>query len=105
WSSDVCSPDLRERLGRPRERIHGNLSQYTPVNLGITDHAAATDVGATSLELRLDEHERLPPRPRKGEHGRQRLPDADEGDVAGDSSGANGSSRIVRAFVRSSTVT
>ena len=36
------------------------------------------------LELRLDEDERLPARPREGECGRQRGTDADERDVARD---------------------
>src|SRR5918992_3870925 len=67
----------------PGEGGLGNLSEHRAVGVGLADDAAL-DVRAAGLELRLDEHDRLPARLGEPEHRRQHLTQRDEGDVAGD---------------------
>ena len=76
------------------------------MDLRIADDAAPRHLLAAGLELRLDEHERLPARLRERRARRQRDPDADERDVADDEIAARTAApSSSRAFVRSSTVT
>src|SRR5262245_8072855 len=74
---DAC--DLRI----PAESGLGDLSCHSRACLARADDAALADLGAPRLELRLHQHDRLPPGCGERERRRQRLPDRDERDVAG----------------------
>src|SRR5215831_19223147 len=69
------------RLCSPRQRRLGQLANDAPSRLRVANDAAAR-LAAAGLELRLDEHDSLPSGRRELEQRRQRLPDADERDVA-----------------------
>ena len=62
------------------------------VHLRVAHDAALADVRAARLELRLHEHDRLPARRGERSAGGSAMPHRDEGDVADDELGANGSS-------------
>src|SRR5439155_16181396 len=74
--------DARD-LGPPLRRRARDLREHAPPNRTLPDDALRR-LGAARLELRLDEHERLPARRGQRERGRQGGTDADERDVAGD---------------------
>src|SRR5438046_2904727 len=61
-----------------------DLSCHSRSPLARRGDAPLADLGPPCLELRLDQHDRLPARSGQGEGRRQRLPDGDEGHVAGD---------------------
>src|SRR6266566_8475987 len=63
----------------PAERCLGHLAQHAPAHLGIAHDASLPHVAATSLELRLHEHDRLPARRAKSQDRRERKPHGDEG--------------------------
>src|SRR5262245_9975604 len=66
----------------PRYFLH-HLAQHPPPDLAVADHAPP-GLSSRRLELWLDEHDGLPTRRREPERGPERLPHADEGDVADD---------------------
>jgi hypothetical protein len=68
-------------LRPPRQRRLGQLADDAAPRPGIADDPAAS-LAAARLELRLHEHDRLPARASQVQQRRQRLPDADERDVA-----------------------
>src|SRR5438067_214551 len=76
----VYDPD---GLASPRERRLGHLAHDAAPHHRIAHHALRR-LAAGGLELRLDEHERLPARRGERERRRQRLADADERHVARD---------------------
>src|SRR6476659_682735 len=72
-----------DHLCPPLRRVASHLAQHAPPDVRVADDAAGS-LGATRLELRLHEHDRLPPRRGQREPGPQRLAHADERDVADD---------------------
>ena len=70
----------------PARRCVAELAQHAPVHRRVA-HDALRRVGPTRLELRLDEHERLPAGRRERERGRQTRVAGDERDVARDELG------------------
>src|SRR5436853_185764 len=70
-------------LRPPAGRVRGDLAQHPPPHLVVANHAARR-LGAAGLELRLHEHDRVPPGRGERERRRQRLAHADERDVAHD---------------------
>ena len=59
-----------------------DLAQHAPVDLRVADDASFPDLVLARLELRLDEHERIPPWLQERQHRRESESHADEGDVA-----------------------
>src|SRR5262245_35670535 len=80
WQARIGHAD-RRRI--PLERRLRDLAEDAAVHLGRPDDPAL-HLGPTRLELRLDEHDGLPPGLGQTEHGRQRLPQRDERHVGGD---------------------
>src|SRR5437763_15629380 len=78
-------PGVYDPGGRasPRERRLGHFAHDAPPHLRIP-YPALRRLSASGLHLRLDEHECLPAGRGERERRRQRLADADEGDVARD---------------------
>src|SRR5690349_9835825 len=72
-----------ERLPTRREQGFCNLADDARVDGAVADDALG-DLGSPRLELRLHEHERLPPGRGQRERGRQRELDRDERYVARD---------------------
>src|SRR5829696_3565565 len=70
-------------LGPPAERRLDGLAEDAGMDGGVADNAFRR-IAAAGLELRLDQHDRLPAGAREGERRRQRLVDADEGHVCDD---------------------
>ena len=88
----------------PAAAVVAELAQHAAVHRRVADDALRR-VGAACLELRLDEHERLPAGRRQRERRRQDARRGDERDVARDRARAGRAARLRwRAFVRSSTV-
>src|SRR5919201_6098449 len=74
------SDDVRSEADRGLR----HLAQDACVHGWIPDDSSLPDVGAPRLELRLDEHDRLPAPRRQPERRRQGHPHGDERDVADD---------------------
>src|SRR5262249_45327365 len=70
-------------LRPPDQGLDGELADDPPPRLEIPDDSPAR-LAAARLELRLHEHDCPPPRRRQLEQRRQRLPHADERDIADD---------------------
>ena len=90
----------------PFERSLGHLPDDAAAHGVVADDAALPHVGAARLELRLDEHDRLParrgePRARAAARSAREMNETSQTT----SCGGYGSSVSARAFVRSSTVT
>ena len=74
---------------RSRGRAAATSREDAPLHLGVA-HDALARLAAARLELRLDEHERLPAGLGERERRRQREPHRDERDVAGHERGREG---------------
>ena len=66
----------------PAERGLGDLAHDASPHVVVAHDAALSHVRAAGLELRLDEHDRLPAGRAEPQHRRQRDPHRDERDVA-----------------------
>src|SRR4030095_4898186 len=71
-----------DRSRTPAHACLDHLAQDTAVDLGVADDASLPHFPLSSLELRLDQHERVPAGLHQRQHRRQHETDADEGDVA-----------------------
>jgi aminoglycoside 6'-N-acetyltransferase len=78
WQPGVYDADRRPT---PVERGIDDLAKDTAVDRGVADDTAPADLLPARLELRLHEHDGIPPGLEQPQHRRQGDPDADEGDV------------------------
>ena len=88
----------------PTTRGGADVAKHPPAHLRVTDDALR-HVRPAGLELRLDQHERLPAGGREPQQRRQHDLDGDERDVADDQGRRERQLRDDRALTRSSTVT
>src|SRR5439155_25867923 len=65
-------------LALPAERRFGDLPHDASSHLGVADDTSFRHLDPPRLELRLDEHDGLPPPLRQRERRRQRETDTDE---------------------------
>src|SRR5947209_7968172 len=74
----------RDRTRIPAERRFCDLADHPCADRFVAHDAALADIGAARLELRFDQHHRLPGGRRELQRGRQGDPHGDERDVADD---------------------
>ena len=77
-----------DRRPTPLQSGVDDLPKHATMDVRVPDDAAAPNLALAGLELRLDEHDRIPTGREQAQHRWQRGPDADEGDVGDEQVGA-----------------